>query len=173
MLYNMVAQHLGKELLVLTDREAGPGYLVERQQPLHGWWSKLELFAPHFRAFRPCLFFDLDTFILDDSRDLLELEGFYLIKDFYRPQRSNSGVMIIPEDTDEIWEKAQKWPHFNNPKMGDGDFLTTMPHKTFDDPTIVSYKVHCQKRPTGRIVCFHGKPKPHEAEGWAKKVWTQ
>lgn len=175
MLSRMAAQFCGKELLLLTERETTEKVChVERSHDLRGWWAKLELFSPSFRVYRPCIFFDLDTYILSDVRELLsEPDELWLIRDFYQTSRSNSGVMLIPEDTDEIWEKAQNWPHFNNPTMGDGDFLTTMPHQRINDrfDGLTSYKIHCQKHPAGKICCFHGKPKPHQADGWAGELW--
>jgi hypothetical protein len=37
----------------------------------------------------------------------------------------------------------------------------------------VSYKTHCTKGvPDGaRVVCFHGRPRPHEVGGWVKDYW--
>lgn len=174
MLSRMVEEYTDRELIVLTDRETNlPGFHVERRHPLRGWWSKLELFSPEFQ-YRPCLFFDLDTYIRGNIDDLLEEpEDLWLIRDFYQQSRSNSGVMRIPRETQAIWERAQRWDGFNDPRRGDGDYLTTCKHKVMDDMGIVSYKVHCQKRPTGRIVCFHGQPKPHNAPGWAGDVWRQ
>lgn len=159
-LRRQVAEHLDKTLVVVR----------EQQYPFEGWWSKIELFSPEF-LFRPCLFFDLDTYILDDCRDLLfEPDDLWLIRDLGQPDRSNSGVMIIPENTSQIWEASKDWT-----TNADGDFLTTQPHKVLQDhfDGIVSYKRHAKREPCGRVVCFHGKPKPHEAQGWAGERWAE
>ena len=167
MLSRMVERFLGKELVCLSDQ---PNHvksykLVRRYQ---GWWSKLELFSPENRFLRPCLYFDLDTFILDDCKDLLiETNDLWLIRDFYNKDRSNSGMMIIPENTESIWENHFNWKRND----ADGDFLNTQPHKILQDrfEGITSYKVHNQM---SRIVCFHGKPKPPDTNDWAKEIWN-
>src|SRR5262249_6678812 len=39
----------------------------------------------------------------------------------------------------------------------------------------VSYKLDCQPFPPllAKVVCFHGKPKPHECEDWVTDVWNE
>ena len=44
---------------------------------------------------------------------------------------------------------------------------------------VVSYKVHCMGRPeitlptNSRVLCFHGKPKPHEIKNGLQVYWKQ
>jgi len=161
-LRRQVKTHFGEALVCLGDD-------VPLKSP-QGWWCKTELFAPWNAFLRPCVYLDLDTFILDDCRDLLfDTEDLWLIRDFNHSARSNSGVMIIPKDTQSIWDNLSTW----SGKLNDGDYLTTQPHKILQDhfAGIVSYKIHCQNGPTGRIICFHGRPKPPDTTGWAKEVW--
>ena len=164
-LRRMVAEHVGAELICLGDDRPIKSYT--------GWWSKLELFAPWNADLRPCLYFDLDTYLLGDCRDMLVDTGeLWLIRDFHKPQRANSGVMILPADTDAIWQAHFKWDEYRV----DGDFLTTQPHRILQDrfAGIVSYKVHCLHNPQGRVVCFHGVPKPHQlTSGWGKQIWER
>lgn len=161
-----VARHMGADLQVV--RESG----------FSGYWSKMELFRPGF-PFRPCVFFDLDTFLVDDCRGLFEFDtgDLWLIRDLGNPNRSNSGVMVIPENTDETWAASKRW---NRPY--DGDFLARQPHRLLQDrfAGIVSYKYQCRVRPNQdrpkypdgtRVICFHGAPKPHEATDWAGEYW--
>jgi len=136
-----------------------------------GWSSKFELFSPEFK-FRPCLYLDLDTYILGDISEFYEEpERLMLIRDFNKPNRGNSGVMQIPEDTSSIWESVKGLGN-----VPDGDALNQLPHGYLQDKypgKIVSYKNdNCKdKRPDSPIMCFHGKPKPHTAEGWAGELW--
>lgn len=144
------------------------------------WWCKHELFRPENADLRPALFIDLDTYVMGDLTPILELPGdrLWLIADFNRPEkRSESGLFIAPAGpvSDEIWRKACL-PQARN-FYGDGAFLNTLPHSRITDEVdgIMSYKVHrLQESSKGaRIVCFHGKPNPHEVgEGWAKDFWT-
>lgn len=168
----MVKKHHGSSLVTLTDQDDTPGRIEPLKAGLWGWWAKFELFAPWNRHLRPCVFFDLDTFIVGDIRDIQPVDEFYMLADFNRPKRGASGMMIIPRDTDEIWHGIKDVPL----EGGDQDYLSRFPHRKLQDryEGIVSYKndVLSYNR-KGRIVCFHGKPRPHEADGWARSVWTE
>lgn len=166
MLRRMVAEHLKNPLFVLGD---GDDADLPLQHGYKGWWAKLELFSPEVKALRPFLYFDLDTFILSDATRLLEAPGrLTLIRDFNREQRGNSGVMQIPKDTDDIWTLRRT-------DIADGDYLDNHAHDYIQDkyPGMVSsYKKHSRETPMSPVVCFHGQPKPHQADGWAKEIWN-
>lgn len=160
--------------VTLTDQPDTPGRTRALRTENKGYASKMELFAPWNEDLRPAVYFDLDTYILGDISDLLsfEIKNLWMIREF-NPEirRSESGIMMIPKDTDEIWKKFLKTTvtdHFL-----DGVFLNQFPHKILNDQFdgIVSYKLHCHEGPTGRIIAFHGRPKPHECEGWAGQIF--
>lgn len=143
---------------------------------LTGWWAKLEVFAPWYANLRPCVVFDLDTYILDETvlEEFNELQDcLWLINDFNHPQRPESGIFIAPSDGSEIWAKT---PAAVGLHYGDGAFLGTFPHKRLNGRIegIQSYKVDqlYESPKNARIVCFHGKPKPHETSGWAREHWN-
>lgn len=147
--------------------------LLVRSWP--GWWSKLELFAPWNADLRPCLFLDLDTYILGNIDDLVRFRPgrLTMLRDFNKPERGQSAIMSIPQDTDHIWRAITDRTMSEYPG-GDQAFLGQFPMGFLQDAFegIYSYKVdRMQDAPKGRICCFHGKPKPHETEGWAREVW--
>lgn len=152
-----------------------------------GWWCKLELFRPENAHMRPCLFIDLDTFIFGSLAPFFKLDDtkFWMIrqfKDLRSPstkERSNSGLMIAPKNVDHIWNIAKSidFDHGNRGK-GDGEFLAQFPHEILQDHVsgIMSYKcdrLEKKKPDDARVVCFHGRPHPHEAEGWALDWWNK
>lgn len=143
-----------------------------------GWHAKFELFAPEHEELRPCFYLDLDTFILAPIHELLgSPDQLWLIRDLGSPKRSNSGLMKIPKDTSEIWrgipEWMERWRKRGLP--GDGDYLMQFPHSILQDRFggIVSYKFSAREHPRGRIVCFHGVPKPPQTKGWAFEWWMR
>ena len=145
---------------------------VEFDHHFGGWNCILEIFSPDFK-YRPCVYFDLDTYILGDISALYkEPDQLMLIRDFNQTRRGNSGVMILPENVDKYWNVLQHTQD-NDPA---GNAVDRLPHGYLQDKhpgMISSYKVDkCQdKRPESPIMCFHGKPKPHTAEGWAGDFW--
>lgn len=138
-----------------------------------GWFSKIEVFAPWNADLRPCLFFDLDTFVLGDLSPFDELDHsqFWLIDDFNIPENGESGLMVVPRDVDVIWSARDRL----RGEKSDGAYLRKFPHRRLNREIsgIRSYKRHCRDSPgDARIVCFHGRPKPPDTEGWAKDLWT-
>ena len=161
-----------------------PGLVVLREhdglyQPDHyrKWFCKIEVFRPENRHLRPCLFIDLDTLITGSLDPILSLDPsrLWLIADFYRPERAESGLFIAPEgkSADEIWQRSTE-VNLQTNYQGDGYFLSTFPYWRITDMVdgIYSYKVD-KLKDTGprdaRVVCFHGHPKPHNCGGWAQE----
>ena len=83
---------------------------------------------------------------------------------------SNSGLMLIPENTTEIWEAFLAFKLRPGRKFIDGHFLSEFPHRLLQDEFegIVSYKMdNLENGPKGRICCFHGYPKQEDLNNWA------
>lgn len=140
-----------------------------------GWWSKMELFA-RFRVGRT-VYFDLDTVITGDISPLFRLYGpFYMLADFYKPNRRGSGVMVWNGDHVGLFDQFRPVQHmkeYRTPaKWGDQQFiydhLRSEPGALQNacPGLIASYKAGtaAEKLRAG-VVCYHGKPRPHET-GW-------
>lgn len=189
---DLMASQLGETYLCLTDQHSE--FSTPRRYPLktglQGWWAKMELFAPWNEHLRPFLFLDLDTFIVGDISEIRRAcedisstpyagEGFEMLADFNKGANYGaSGVMIIGKKQDHIWDAWQKNPD-TSIQGGDQAFLSRFPHGILQAQfpnQIYSYKLDCRQRPKGSIVCFHGKPKPHElghGDGWAYEHWLK
>lgn len=168
MLKGMFREHAGITPIVLGDQKDDAD--VPLRHGFTGWHSILEIFSPEFE-YRPCLYVDLDTYLLRDIRDLLVIpQRLTLIRDFYHPQRGNAGVMLIPKETGHIWANART-------KSPPGNYLNQFPHDYMQDrfTGIKSYKAdHLQNDPkNARICCFHGVPKPPQTDGWARETWQK
>lgn len=146
------------------------------QSEFFGWHAKIELFAPWNKDLRPFLFFDLDTYVpgnLSPFNDL-DLTQFWMIDDFNRPKFGESGILLVPDSeiSDKIWNDRFQM----NLGEGDGAFFRNFSHLRLNDAIsgIYSYKLHAKaKMPhDARIICFHGKPKPPETDGWSQRYWT-
>ena len=156
------------------------------------WWGKIELFRPDLCSENSgqSFFFDLDTFIVDNIDDLLSYTGeFCALEDFYNPEKMGSGLMSwngsrVVRIYSEFLVNPQRF--MNNIAEGDQAFISlykpsieyfqhVFPRK------VVSYKVHCYDKysqkaslpPDARVVCFHGKPRPHDLNNSFRKFWNQ
>ena len=157
-----VSRHLGAHKFhVLTEKDVPPG--------IEGWWAKLAMFKPG-RFEGRCLYFDLDTLIVGSIGHIANYRGgFAALSDFYRPESLASGVMTWEAGrADHIWTR---WVQCGMPQFhqyGDGGWINdVIPEadrlQTLFPSQIVSFKAHCLDGiPEGaRVVCFHGKPRPH------------
>lgn len=136
---------------------------------LRGWWSKLEVCRPEVCG--DVLLMDLDTVIVGDIKDVLSVDRFTMLRDFYKPHLAQSGIMYLPADV-----RANIWDHFAAHRVnimtnfrGDGEYLNTFygaAASRWQDllpGQIVSYKVHVRDKQIpddARIICFHGRPRP-------------
>ena len=189
-LVSAIRRHSSFELDVvcLTDDAALTGNFrtVALEKDLPGWWSKLELFRPGLTEKKRILYFDLDTLILKNIDHLLQFEApFAALLPWNSANRARkqlaSGAML--------WDHAMFSQLFHNgyrPEQlgqyaGDQEFLsekinagryTWTPLQTV--AKIHSYKRECRRRVPrdAEIICFHGKPRPHELQiPWVVENW--
>lgn len=178
-----------------TDNELGLDTRIEsRPLPMvtNDWYSKIALYdCTHYNQNNQIFFFDLDTVIVGDLDEIFEYRGdFIILRDFYRANGFGSGLMSWrPPAVDHMWKNYprghkcphgdQGWPEQQYPNAD--IWQEKYPEK------VISYKVHIvnqgrQPSPkftkhggtldTASIVCFHGKPLPHEVrEQWMIEKW--
>lgn len=153
------------------------------------WWGKIELFRPDVFDDEQVLYFDLDTFIVDNIDDIANFRGeFSALRDFYHLYSMGSGVMS--------WH-GQKMHHvynsflpvdrkiMNNYREGDQRWIDEQ-KKSIDymqdifPSKVISYKVHCKANNAvatvpnnASVICFHGVPRPHAVtDPEIKKYWN-
>lgn len=168
-------EHLpGIEFICLTDVVNIDG--VETIPLLHnwpGWWSKIELFR-----FEDVFYLDLDTVVLNDIRYMLELDGFYALRNLSGHKRNGrvvmgSGIMSWSGSYRHVYDKfdinvTHRYERHQN-RWGDQGYIhEQVKYKSIQDAfpdKIHSYKFDGidQDNPPGDIVVFHGEPKPWES----------
>lgn len=162
--------------------------------------NKFWLYKPNNGLKGRILFFDLDTVIVGDLSEIAQYDGYWCGIQPFDPERakldthSGGGVMSFEAGTldfmwDEVssdpegWAEATKRP--NTPQFPGGIERFALKRllgdrrehwQTLYPGQVVSYKRHIrqtQKVPkNARVVCFHGKPRPHEVnEPWMKEHW--
>lgn len=176
---NLAAQLREQRLepFVLSDVDVLGIERVPLKNPdLHGWFSKAELWLQDLPG--DLLYIDLDSTIVGDLSAIAAIREMTLLKDFYKQDRLQSGVMVLPEAARRAlrakWNQTEFLSH-----RGDGQYLHAIldgKAQTFQDVVpgqVVSYKCHVMRDPrkparhvgdgtvpkNARIVCFHGQPK--------------
>lgn len=154
-----------------------------------GWWSKMEL----FRVFPgPTLYFDLDTVLCGDLLPLAQVveqlgtAEFLMLRDLNarRPDHWTSGVMGWNGDWGWMYDRFRLQASASMVRYrGDQEFIGAQLQETGaavspiqDHAKVASWKWRCRETappPGTEIVCFHGKPRPHEQADvpWMKEHW--
>lgn len=154
---------------------------IEAEPGVKGWWNKISLFKPGMLPQgERVLFSDLDAIPVGDLSYIAKYRGkFAAIRDFYNLIHIQSCLMAWEAGTmDHIW---QSWNDAGKPQFdprGDQAFIECMQGQCdyWQDilpGQVVSYK---QLRRLGgvpshtRLVCFHGRPRPHEVNFSLKEL---
>lgn len=173
-LHAQVIKHLPTARFVCLSDVDVPCTRIPLQYGWPGWWSKMELFRPDLRG--RILFFDLDTTIVGDLKEIAAVSRRVIMRDVYRPHGLQSSMMMIPyADRAEVWRAWIQRPEIWMKRFargGDQAFLETLwieKASIWQDllpGQVVSYKVHCRNGvpPDARVVIHHGRPRPWELE---------
>lgn len=130
-----------------------------------GWWSKIELFRKPGRY----LYFDLDTVIQGDITALaMGRHRFAMLRDFLKPELSASGVMAWDGDYTGLFFDYHMGLAGRLPR-GDGQYISqSVNHEHLQDlypGMFASYKKDRDEiKRKAAVVCFHGKPRPHDVD---------
>lgn len=150
----------------------------------------MELFRPDVITGRT-LYLDLDTVIVGDMTEVASIPYDFAMLNIREKDNhiGNSGAMWFGKAFPDVYErfaaKPDHWIDFHERNahdryMGDQAFISdcfeNIPKLHQAVPGMFrSYKYdNCQHEiPHGcSIVCFGGKPRPHEAGGWVKQAWV-
>lgn len=179
-LRDSVARHCTADysFVCLTNRRLKSTETIPLVKSWPGWWAKLELFRPGLFSGR-VFYLDLDTMIVGDITDLVtKKQDFAVLSDMYHGERMGSGIMAWNADLDfsHLYSdfSRERIPEYTGvkEKWGDQGWIEqnlALPPERLQSQfpgRIVSYKVDVRKQsrvPDGAsIVCFHGKPRPHQ-----------
>lgn len=180
----MVKQHLVRphRFRCITDQQL-PG--IETVKPVcdyHGWWQKIGLFKPGLTSgFN--LWLDLDVTIVGNLDWICRYERKNLAAPWNWAQSGHGGVqssVMVWDECPEIWERFD-YKRDSERLWGDQEFITELRDQgvikvdQMPPERVVSYKYHCRHHLPGgsSVVCFHGKPDPHEVrDTWVKSTFT-
>lgn len=171
---------------LLTDEPASLYPRIKVKPAVYrSWWEKLRIFKPGMFPDGMVLFLDLDTIIVDNIDFLGDYTGHFAIPhDFWRPEGLGPGVMLFdPEWATFIYEEWSAAGFPQTDPRGDAGWMENLNQgrmrkevdimQTLWPGAFVSYKTVAINSvpPNAKVVCFHGRPRPHEAGGWVKQVW--
>ena len=195
-LFRGIKRNTSKEFIFtcFTDNRDGIQPEIQCEElPLkrNDWFAKIGLYNKElYNENDQIFYFDLDTVITGNLDEIFEYSGnFIILRDFYRRTGYGSGLMAWrPDAVHHMFTnyRGQKCPHGDQgwceqQYKGADIWQEKYPEK------VISYKVHIKNkgrnRPgwtqhsgalnTASIVCFHGRPLPHQVtnEDWMQENW--
>ena len=170
-LYDKVTQHF----------DLGNFELLPLNNQLPGTWSRMQLYSPEMEQYRPFLYVDLDTAIINSLENIFALvkdeSKFIALEDFWQKNRLATGLVWFPANSKVISKVWESFKGVVGNRM-DGylrSVINTLVFWQSLTDSIIDFKpkrsVLLEKLPANcDVVCFHGKPRIHDAEvPWVKE----
>lgn len=184
----LIAQHInGKwksfippRIICLWDKasrhyDLGNFELMPLQNKFLGTWSRIALYGPEMKPFRPFLYVDLDTAVIQSIEKIFDLvvdpDQFITLEDFWQRGELATGLVWVPKESEKV---DAIWKNFKGPVGNRMDKYIRQvigkPDAYWQSKTSSIYDF--KPRPGGILkevpkdavlVCFHGKPRIFEA----------
>ena len=153
--------------------------LLPLENDFPGTWSRIQLYSPDMEQYRPFLYVDLDTAVINSLESLFDIikDEFIALEDFWQKGKLATGLVWFPKNSDvvkRVWASfkgvtGKRMDVFLRSVIGKCTYWQSLTN------TIVDFKPNSrtllQKLPENcDIVCFHGHPRIYEADiPWVKE----
>jgi hypothetical protein len=136
-----------------------------------GTWSRIQLYSPEMEQYRPFLYVDLDTAIINSLENIFNLIKnefeFITLEDFWQKDRLATGLVWFPKDSSKV---QMIYKHFKGEAGSRMDNyirnIIHTPDRYFQQLTSTIHDFKPRKSggittiPEGTdVICFHGKPR--------------
>jgi len=187
----LIAQHInGKwksetrpRIICLWDKasqeyDLGNLEIIPLNNNYPGTWARMQLYSPEMEQYRPFLYIDLDTVVIDSLENIFELvknsSQFITLEDFWQRGQLATGLVWVPANSDKIrniwkaWVKqgfrpSQKRMDYFLRKVVRQDVFWQDLTKSIHDAKPRKVGVITNIPEGANILCFHGKPRIHDA----------
>lgn len=167
--------------------------IVPLTNNLPGTWSRMQLYSPEMEQYRPYLYVDLDTAVIQSLEHILALikdpSMFITLEDFWQKGQLATGLVWFPAKSDKIKQVWAHWSLFGKQTGWRMDYYLRKVVKpdmywqhltgTIYDFKPTSATVLTTLPEDANLVCFHGKPRIYQvvgasiSVGWVKSYVEQ
>jgi len=163
--------------------------LIPLRNEWKGTWSRIQLYSPEMDQYRPFLYVDLDTAVIQSLENIFNLiedpTQFITLEDFYQKGKLATGLVWFPAKSDKVskvWEAWKKKAVAKGKRMDFFLWRVTSADNYWQNltDTIRDFKPSKKPRLTElsrgvNLVCFHGNPRIFAAGGieWIDKYVSQ
>jgi len=160
--------------------------LIPLRNELPGAWSRMFLYSPKMEQYRPFLYVDLDTVIVNSLENIFELVKnpslLITLEDFYQKRKLATGLVWVPAKSEKITKVWNAWGKTGLARKGRMDYFLWGINVTADafwqnlTNTIYDFKPKKKEKlnevpKNADLICFHGKPRIFQA---AKEIdWVK
>lgn len=167
------------------DYDLGNVKLIPITNQYPGTWSRIQLYSPEMEKYRPFLYVDLDTAIiqsLENIFDLVENESkFITLEDFWQKGKLATGLVWFPAKSEKIKAVWNAFWKLNKNNLGfrmdaflwkvtQADIFWQGLTNTIKDFKERKNILLTELPKDSNLVCFHGKPRIFDAQDikWVK-----
>jgi hypothetical protein len=155
-----------------------------------GTWSRMQLYSPEMEKYRPFLYVDLDTAIINSLENIFDLikdpTQLIVLEDFWQKNQIATGLVWFPSSSNKIrdvwnaWQESTKafgfrMDPFLRTRLGKTIFWQQLTNTIHDFKPRPS-RLLTQLPDNADLICFHGKPRIFEAAKtieWVKSYTEQ
>ena len=140
-----------------------------------GTWSRIALYSPEMEQYRPFLYIDLDTAVIQSLENIFDLveddRKFIALEDFWRKGQLATGLVWVPARSEKvkmIWEgfkqaNGRRMDYYIQAQISNPDMYWQQITNTILDFKPRPGGVVNTLYPGVNLICFHGKPRIFEA----------
>jgi len=155
--------------------------VIQLENDWPGWWSKVEIFKKDLFPNGNVVYLDLDTIITGNIDSLFDnTDDFRMLEGFGTTKPMASGIMSFQTDLSYIYDELLKHPELMMTNSGKLRWDQRFISKEYEEKRgfkpcliqtgtkVASYKKDVKDGTKNAlevpIICFHGKPRPHECD---------
>jgi hypothetical protein len=153
--------------------------ILPLKNELPGTWARMQLYAPEMEQYRPFLYVDLDTAVINTIENVFDLvkddTQFITLEDFWQRRQLATGLVWFPVNSkkiESVWKGYLKEKNVSGFRMDPfiRRYATADAYWQQLTDTVIDFKPKTQKLLTElpenvNLVCFHGKPRIPQATG--------
>ena len=147
--------------------------LIPLRNPWPGTWSRMQLYSPEMEQYRPFLYVDLDTAIIQSLENIFDMvkdpTQFITLEDFYQKRQLATGLVWFPAGSAKISGVWKVWEKERTKTRKRMDFFlrkVIQPDTFWQDLTTTIHDFKPSKQPKlaeiprkANLICFHGNPR--------------
>lgn len=159
------------------EYDLGNFKIIPMTNELPGTWSRIQLYSPEMEKYRPFLYIDLDTAIIQTIENIFDLvknpKHFITLEDFYQKGQLATGIVWFPAECkglNAVWKafkkegvKGNRMDYFLRKHIKQDAFWQDLTESIVDFKPKASQLLSELPENTN-LVCFHGKPRIFNAQ---------